>query len=186
MKKPKKYMPAGHLGTKRMGELAELAFMYRAASEGIGVAKPYGDSHAYDFLVQHGRRLARVQVKSCFTTPSHNGHSGFPIMARHLISKGGFAYSEEDIDFIAAYVAPRQTWYVIPVEALRKSKSIRLYPGRKSPRRGGFYETYREAWHLLKQPEATETSDTKQNETNLKLAENSVEPGADAPLITGL
>ena len=169
-------MPAGHLGTKRMGELAELAFMYRAASEGIGVARPYGDSHAYDFLVQHGRRLARVQVKSCFTTPSRNGHSGFPIMVCHLISKGGFAYSEEDIDFIAAYVAPRQTWYVIPIEALRKSKSIRLYPGRKSTRRGGFYETYREAWHLLKQPEATGTSDTKQNGTNRELAGDTVEP----------
>jgi len=33
-------MPAGHLGTKRMGELAELAFMYRAASEGIGARGP--------------------------------------------------------------------------------------------------------------------------------------------------
>lgn len=121
-------MPAGHLGTKRMGELAELAFMYRAASEDIGVARPYGDSHPYDFLVQHGRRLARVQVKSCFTTPSHNGHSGFPIMVRHKISKGGIAYSEEDIDFIAAYVAPRQAWYVIPIEALKTAKRFASIP----------------------------------------------------------
>jgi hypothetical protein len=60
LKKRKDYLPAGHLGTKRMGELAELAFMYRAASEGIGVARPYGDSHAYDFLTQHGRLSARA------------------------------------------------------------------------------------------------------------------------------
>ena len=155
-------MPAGYLGTKRMGELAELAFMYRAASEGIGVAKPYGDSHAYDFLVQHGRRLARVQVKSCFTKRERR-QAGFSILARHRMKKGaGLAYSQEDVDFIAAYVAPYDTWYVIPIEALKGGISIRLYPGlcagRKTRRCGAFYETYREAWHLLKQPESTETT----------------------------
>jgi hypothetical protein len=160
-------MPAEHLGTKRMGELAELAFMYRAASEGIGVAKPYGDSHAYDFLVQHGRRLARVQVKSCFTKRDRR-QTGFVILARHRMNKrGGLAYSLEDVDFIAAYVAPCEVWYLIPVEALNGSISIRVYPrlppGSKTKRAGAFYETYREAWHLLKQPDATETSEIKQN-----------------------
>jgi len=159
LKKQKDYLPTGHLGTKRMGELAELAFMYRAASEGIGVAKPYGDSHAYDFLIQHGRRLARVQVKSCYTRRDRR-QTGFAILARHRMNKGGLAYSQKDIDFIAAYVAPCQAWYVIPVEAL-KSISIRLHPGLcpggKTKRAGAFYETYREAWHLLKEPQATET-----------------------------
>ncbi len=166
MKKQKDYLPTGHLGTKRMGELAELAFMYRAASEGIGVARPYGDSHAYDFLIQHGRRLARVQVKSCYTQRNRR-QSGFTILARHRMSRGGIAYSLEDIDFIAAYVAPCQTWYVIPIEAL-KSISIRLHPGLrpggKTKRAGAFYETYREAWHLLKEPEATETPEHKKQD----------------------
>ena len=156
-------MPAGHLGTKRMGELAELAFMYRAASEGIGVARPYGDSHAYDFLTQHGRLLARVQVKSCYTRRDRR-QSGFGILARHRMGKGGLAYSLEDIDFIAAYVAPCQTWYLIPIEAL-KSISIRLHPGLspggKPKRPGAFYEAYREAWHLLKEPETAETVQNK-------------------------
>ena len=31
-------------------------------------------------------------------------------------------------------------------------------------RSGAFYETYREAWHLLKQPGATETAQKAQNE----------------------
>jgi hypothetical protein len=60
-------------------------------------------------------------------------------------------------DFIAAYVAPHQAWYVIPIEALKGSKSIRLYPGGKSHRFGAFYEDYREAWHLLKE-ETQETN----------------------------
>lgn len=172
-------MPAGHLGTKRMGELAELAFMYRAAIEGIGVARPYGDSHAYDFLVQHGRRLARVQVKSCFTKRDRR-QMGFAILARHRINKGGLAYSREDVDFIAAYVAPCQAWYVIPIEALEGSISIRLYPGLspggKTKRAGAFYETYREAWHLLRQPETTETTQNGQNAANQESAGTTAPP----------
>ena len=159
-----------------MGELAELAFMYRAASEGTGVARPYGDSHAYDFLVQHGRKLARVQVKSCFTARHRHGQRGYPIRTRHLISKGGLPYSTEDIDFIAAYVAPYQAWYVIPIEALESNKPIRLYPGGRSKRAGGFYETYREAWHLLKQPEPTETSENRENRMYPKNDETTVPP----------
>ena len=41
-------------GTKKRGELAELAFVYKAASMGFAVARPYGDSDRYDFIVQSG------------------------------------------------------------------------------------------------------------------------------------
>jgi hypothetical protein len=60
LKSRKAYIPAGYLGTKRMGELAELGFMYRAVTYGIGVAKPFGDSFPYDVLTQHGKRLLRI------------------------------------------------------------------------------------------------------------------------------
>jgi len=172
VKKPKDFKPAANFGTKRMGELAELAFMYRAASEGIGVAKPYGDSHAYDFLVQHGRKLARVQVKSCFTKKRGYRRTQFPIRVVRALGKSKALYSQEDIDFLAAYVAPHQAWYVIPVEVLGKSTTIYLYPGGKSTQIGAFFETYKEAWHLLKQPEAPETSNTKQNAKNQEQSEN--------------
>ena len=126
-------MPAGHLGTKRMGELAELAFMYRAASEGIGVARPHGDSHPYDFLVQHGRRLARVQVKSCFTTQRGYRRMGFAIIVAKHARKGVTLYSPDEIDFIAAFVAPHRAWYVIPVEALIRKQIHPPLPRRKKP-----------------------------------------------------
>jgi len=58
--------------TKIHGELAELAFLFKAASLGIAVAKPYGDSLPYDFMVQCGQRLLRIQVKSVFTNGTGN------------------------------------------------------------------------------------------------------------------
>ena len=143
-------MPAGHLGNKRMGELAELAFMYRAASEGIGVARPYGDSHPYDILVQHGRKLSRIQVKSCFTFEKR-GRAGFHLIVGSHSGGKHVSYTIEEIDFIAAYIARYDAWYLIPIESLGKFKNIRLYPtGRTLKRPGGLYEQYREAWGLLK------------------------------------
>jgi len=51
-------------GTKKKGEAAELAFMLKAVSLGFGVAKPWGNGERYDFILDTGMRLWRVQVKS--------------------------------------------------------------------------------------------------------------------------
>lgn len=136
-----------------MGELAELAFMFRAAREGIGVAKPYGDSHPYDFLVQHGRRLLRVQVKSCFDHRRAR-RSGFSITVSRHAQKAQIPYSLDEIDYVAAFIAVRNIWYLIPVESLCQHVRIYLRPGKIPNQRGGFFEQYREAWNQLKDESA--------------------------------
>ena len=167
MRSHKAYIPAGYLGTKRMGELAELAFMFRAATYGIGIAKPYGDSFPYDFLTQHGKRLLRIQVKSCFSG-ERRCKNGFPIIVACHWGQGKMNYSVDDVDFIAAFIAKYDTWYLIPMESLGHKKNIRLYPGeRKLKRPGGLYEQYREAWHLLLDKEYAE----KQHYTSKQLCQ---------------
>ena len=147
MRSRKAYIPAGHLSSKRMGELAELGFMYRAASYGIGVAKPYGDSFPYDFLTQHGKRLLRVQVKSSFRG-GLSGDNGFPL--RVTCNRGQGRYSIDDVDFIAAFIAKHDTWYLIPIESVGARDSIHVYPGKRRIKPGcGLFEQYRESWHLL-------------------------------------
>src|SRR5436305_4792400 len=50
---------------KRRGEAAEAAFLAKASGLGFGVAKPWGDSERYDFLLDSGHgHFWRVQVKS--------------------------------------------------------------------------------------------------------------------------
>ena len=49
---------------KRRGELAEAAFLLKVQSMGFRVAKPWGDSDRYDFILDSGGRLWRVQLKS--------------------------------------------------------------------------------------------------------------------------
>jgi hypothetical protein len=55
------------LTTKRRGELSELAFVFKAASLGFHVSNPYGDSERYDFILDAGHRLWRIQIKSTTT-----------------------------------------------------------------------------------------------------------------------
>jgi len=39
---------------KQRGEWVEMLFMARASREGLQVSKPYGESAAYDFIVESG------------------------------------------------------------------------------------------------------------------------------------
>ncbi len=131
---------------KRLGELAELAFMHKAATLGFGVAKPYGDSDRFDFIVSWDRRLWRVQVKSTRTA-----QGGAYEIGAHGCWGGHDIYTKDEIDLIAAYVVPEETWYVIPIEATRGRKRLCLHPNVR--RRACYkYEKYREAWGLMKSP----------------------------------
>jgi len=129
---------------KRQGELAELAFAHKAASLGFGVAKPYGDSERFDFIVSWDHRLWRVQVKSTRTAQ----HGVYEVSA-HGCWGGSDIYTKDEIDFIVAYVVPENAWYIIPIEATRGRKRLCLHPN--VPRKECYkYEKYREAWRLLK------------------------------------
>jgi hypothetical protein len=48
--------------THQKGEIAQLKVQLRAAEKGIVLSKPVVDSR-YDFILDDGRRLERVQVK---------------------------------------------------------------------------------------------------------------------------
>jgi uncharacterized protein YneR len=135
---------------KRWGELGELAFILKAASLGITASKPFGDRRPYDFLVEHGQRLLRIQVKSVFTRQGGSWRFGFSVaVSKHPRSGKRVTYTADQIDFIVAFVAPHDAWYVIPVDAISGRTFIRLYPGGATRSDAGRFEPYREAWHLL-------------------------------------
>ena len=59
----------GKLTPKQLGEIAEAEFVAKAVGMGFVVAKPWGDSEPYDFIVNVRREFNfwRVQVKSAHT-----------------------------------------------------------------------------------------------------------------------
>jgi hypothetical protein len=130
----------GVLNTKAKGNLGELAFVHKAASLGFGVAKPHGDNERYDFIVDSGERLWRVQVKTTYKL--YRG--AYRTMSCRNHRK---RYRVEEIDFLVAYIVPRNVWYVIPVDCLGRGYDLAFYPS--GCRQGGHFECYREAWHLM-------------------------------------
>jgi hypothetical protein len=131
------------LDPKKRGELSELAFLYKAASMGFAVAKPYGDSDRFDFIVHSRGRFWRVQVRS-----SSSLQYGAYQVSAHTKSNGhAIPYTADEIDFLVVHIVPEDVWYVIPVRAFTPHKTLQLFPQRSN--RAGRYEKYREAWCLL-------------------------------------
>jgi len=123
-----------HRNTKRTGELSEAAFLLKAETLGFHLAKPWGDSERYDFILDSGKRLWRVQVKSS----RHSDGS------RYIVKlKGAAAYTAKEIDFIVAYIVPENLWYVIPISVAAGRGQMYVSPGGTRHFR---HEKYREAW----------------------------------------
>src|SRR5207248_8329637 len=122
------------------GEWADVCFMQAALPRGYPLSRPLSAHSAYDFILDTGARLLRVQVKS--TSHPHGG-------VFHINASRGFrrkrAYRRHEIDFLAAYLIPLDLWYIIPVAALGSVKTINLFP----QRRAGRLEKFRNRWDLL-------------------------------------
>ncbi len=126
---------------KRRGEAAQAAFLARATALNSGVCIPWGDSERYDTVVDFGRALFRVQVKSA-TAFAENRYRV------KTTGASGRVYTSKEIDFFVAYIVPENIWYIIPIQAIGQRKGIRFYPTSRRQSKAEF-EKYREAWCLL-------------------------------------
>jgi hypothetical protein len=130
---------------KRRGEIVEIAFLHVVSNMGFAVTKPYGDSEAYDFIVDSGSRLWRVQVKSCVCRRKWTYHLRACHGAGTVPAAG--PYTAEQIDILAVYIIPADAWYIIPVNAFSPCIFLAFQP--HLPVAAGRYEQYREAWYLM-------------------------------------
>jgi hypothetical protein len=129
--------------SKQRGELAEMMFMVKAAQKGFATAKPYGDSRRYDFILDVGNRLWRVQVKSS----SAEQDGSYQVNLQRNANGEVVFYEASEIDFVVAYVFPCEAWFVIPVEAVYGRKTAKACL-RGNPRSGKLGK-YWEAWGLM-------------------------------------
>jgi len=136
----KRARPGRVVTSKELGEAAEADFLAKASGMGLWAAKPWGDSRRYDFIVDANGRLQRVQVKSAHRESRDGGYS------LRLHGSSQKAYRADEIEALVAYIVPEKAWYVFPVSAVQKMRSVKLFPGRVSRSK---YEKYREAWEIL-------------------------------------
>ena len=130
------------LTRKQRGEMAEAAFLAKASSLGFRVSKPWGESSRYDLVVDNGKALLRVQVKSAHRADRNGGYTF------HAHGNTTCVYEASEIDVLVAYVVPIEAWYLFPVEEFRKYKSMKLFPA--SRRRMSKFEGFRENWEIVR------------------------------------
>jgi hypothetical protein len=132
------------LTAKQLGEIAEAEFIAKAVGMGLVVAKPWGDSEPYDFIVNPKKSFYfwRVQVKSAHTVGADGGCS---FRAHDHLQR---SYTAEDIDALVAYARPMKAWYVMPVRVVEELKSLMLYPESRGLR--SRFERWREAWGVFR------------------------------------
>jgi len=112
-----------------------------------------GDAHDWqnqarqNLTAQTRPRLIRVHVKS--STQMQNGL--YHLNAQRRINGRAVAYKLSEIDFIAAYVIPEDSWFIFPLPHILGLTSLLLSPKRR--RRPSLYDSYREAWHHLNEPD---------------------------------
>jgi|GEM_PF-6213796 len=96
-------------------------------------------SSANTFIISPGT-LLRVQVKS---TTHARYHSYVCNFHRHKNSR----YTADKVGFIAAYIIPKDIWFIFPIAVIMKvHSSAVLSPHMKVSK----YGQYQEAWHLLR------------------------------------
>lgn len=118
------------------GKGAEYLFAAECSERGYVIHFPCTELIPYDFVVNTGRSMKRVQVKSTRTKSP-----GRPDYHVHTSSKSG-KYKVTDFDFYALYLGDEKAWYIIPTDKI-SATSIRIKAGK------GRFEEYREAWNLL-------------------------------------
>jgi hypothetical protein len=140
----------GFRNFKERGEWVEVQFMACALRLGFKVFKPWGDSSSCDIGIEHRPRLLRVQVKST----SYRLGNGY--LCAFKPNRSGKRYTVQKVDFFAAYVIPENVWYILPSPIVLRTKShdLMICPVRPRKRARYRYESYREAWNLLRSNEA--------------------------------
>jgi hypothetical protein len=169
------------LSTKRRGEISELAFALAAARRGFAVSKPFGDCQRYDIILDFQNmgpqntdsqntdpqsirpraipannfyyarpRIVRVQVKS--STQLVDGL--YRINSSRRLNGRVVPYKLSEIDFVAAYIIPEDSWFILPLPHVLGQTSLLFRP--KKSKIPGLYDTYREAWHYLTEPDGIE------------------------------
>jgi hypothetical protein len=94
--------------SKQRNEWAEMCFMIRAAEHGLSVTKPWSELSRYDFVVEYKAHFVRVQVKSTIFKQGGGYNCG--------VRNHRGPYLGDPFDFVAAYVIPEDSWYIIPAE----------------------------------------------------------------------
>ena len=98
--------------TKSAGAVTALQFAYECVRRGAAISEPIGDNSRYDFIVDNGKQLLRVQVK----TASELKPGIFCVNGTRKIPKGdkvvSVPYQKDELDCLVTLAGG--FWFFFP------------------------------------------------------------------------
>ena len=133
------------LSSHFIGEITEQQVAIEFLKLGILVSKPLVQSSRYDFIVDVGHRLYKIQVKTS-SPKENNSYIQFATSTSHTNTQGtlNLTYSEDDVDFFATMY--ENQCYLIPQnECGKRNQRLRLVPTQNGQTKG---ITFAKDYHL--------------------------------------
>ena len=112
-----------------MDNIGEVLFLAQTMELGLIASRPYAPCK-YDFVVDNGSTLMRVQVKMITATRPTESSGDVYVGKIGSGTRSKTKYTKNDVDFLAILCHPVNVWYIIPIEEAGDTLSMYFYPHR--------------------------------------------------------
>lgn len=115
--------------TQIKGVLTEQKCFLKCIEYGYIVSKPLFDNARYDFILDTGKNLLRIQVKTSHWKDQEHSAFIFNCYSQHSLGTGNkvMKYTKEEVDFFMTEKEGIFYLYPVPEEGL-KEKTLRVKP----------------------------------------------------------
>lgn len=141
----------GTMSTKLKGDIAEQTVSLKALKSGWGVLHPIGDRLPYDLVLDNGKTLIKIQVKSAWyseKTKNWTVNSCRSQTNRKVYKVA--PYKQKDSDFAIIYLPLLEVFYIFPSSVFISYKSSLYIVEGRVTQRVPKSKKFREAWGLIK------------------------------------
>lgn len=149
--------------TNDIGNVSEALVLAAYINAGFNVSVPFGNGCAYDLIVDTGRRLVKIQVKTGWPCQGCLLFKG-QRRVRDTGYNGMRRYEMGEVDFFAVHFPPAGSIYVVPFEVMGAHGRLRLTPvlnGQRKHIRWAADFTWEKHLEQLRREEAGAGADSK-------------------------
>ena len=130
--------------SKTIGVTGEALFAFRALEEGLVLSVPVGDNSTYDFLVDNGSRISRVQIKSSTSRATGRPAVRYDFVLKHRSSNS--KYDIGKVDVFGLVVIPERLIYIVPFSHVSHVTKCTVYLAENTTSK---MAPYKERWDYL-------------------------------------
>ena len=110
--------------TKDKGNIGEAIILAEFTKRGIQCSIPFGDNARYDLIADFNGKLNKIQIKYCGQITENNSITCPCASSTNHTTNKHYSTYENDVDYIAFYIAPLNKCMLLPIEIVGNKKTI--------------------------------------------------------------